>query len=186
MATKIQCPACGSDTVTTSRREATVPIPFGDPARFEETVNACLACGVEGDFLNQNDAVAAEAVKRAISNSARVIIDQLAARGVSMAHFERALRLPQRTLARWKTGETSHHAVALLRLVRTYPWLLDVADQSFDEGVAVQALIAEAGKALAEVLAENRSRVRTFQPHSAEQDVARAEFKPLIAIGRQG
>lgn len=140
---------------------------------------------MEGDFLDQNDAVAAEAVKRAISDSARAIIDQLASRGVSMAHFERALRLPQRTLARWKTGEVSHHAVALLRLVRTFPWLLEVADQSFDDAIALQTLIAEAGKAVAEILAESRSRVRTFEPHP-ETEPSRQEFKTVMSIARQG
>ncbi len=182
MPTKIQCPACGSESVTTSHRDATISIPFGEPARFEESVNACATCGMEGDFLGQNDTIAAEAVKRAVSESARAIVDQLSSRGVSMAHFERALRLPQRTLARWKTGEVSHHAVALLRLVRTYPWLLEVADHSFDEGVALHTLVVEAGKALADVVAERATRVRTFRPHGVEEKPpAPAELKSFIA-----
>jgi hypothetical protein len=181
MQTKIQCPACGSESVTTSHRETVIPIPFGEPARFEESINACAECGMEGDFAGQNETVAAEAMKRAASDSARAIIDQLSSRGVSMAHFERALRLPQRTLARWKTGEVSHHAVALLRLIRTFPWLLAVADESFDDDFALHTLVVEASKALADVVAETRSRVRLFRPHGVDETApALTKFEPLV------
>lgn len=81
-----------------------------------------------------------------------------------MAYIERALRLPQRTLARWKTGECSAPAIALLRLVRTYPWLLAVADDSFNVLSARQTLIVEAGKALGEVIAESQTAVTPFAP----------------------
>lgn len=49
-----------------------------------------------------------------------------------IAHAERVLGLPARTIARWKTGHASASATALLRFIVTYPWLLEVAEDQFE------------------------------------------------------
>jgi len=52
----------------------------------------------------------------------------------SDAHVERVLGLPFRTISRIRsTGRTSAVTIALLKVIKIYPWLLDVADAGFDE-----------------------------------------------------
>lgn len=63
--------------------------------------------------------------------------------GYSNASMERSLGLPARTLERWKNDRTivpSAAALALMRIVRTYPWILKVADAPFDEEEACAIL----------------------------------------------
>ena len=66
--------------------------------------------------------------------------------------MERALELPSRTIARWKGGEVSAATLALLRITRTFPWILEVADAHFDQSVANYRLVAEAGHVLQDAL----------------------------------
>lgn len=48
------------------------------------------------------------------------------------AHFERVLGLKFGTVRGWrKTGRVSAVDAALLRIVATYPWMLDVAEENF-------------------------------------------------------
>jgi transcriptional regulator with XRE-family HTH domain len=72
------------------------------------------------------------------------MLDELARQGLSMAYLERALSLSPRTIARWKNGELSASALALLRLVRCFPWLLKVARADFDNDKAHAELCSEA------------------------------------------
>jgi hypothetical protein len=61
--------------------------------------------------------------------------------------MERALGLPARTLARWKNEQTtspSAAGVALMRIIRTFPWILEVADVQFDKTKARKVLLQAA------------------------------------------
>ncbi|MFA5698302.1 MAG: hypothetical protein WC954_01035 [Sphaerochaeta sp.] len=74
------------------------------------------------------------------------ILNDLNEMGYSNALMERILGLPARTLARWKNEQSinpSAAAIALMRIIRTYPWILVVADAKFDEEVALNTLIRE-------------------------------------------
>jgi hypothetical protein len=77
------------------------------------------------------------------------LLDALAAAGVSMAYVERVLGLPPRTLARWKAGECSAAGLALLRLVRAFPWVLQAAAARFSPAECQRLLLKAAGAALA-------------------------------------
>ena len=136
----LTCPACGSSNIATSRLDASLPVPMAEPVIYSERVDLCGACGTEGDFARENDAAVEAALAAAGKRSARAIIESLAADGISMAYFERAFGLPQRTMARWKAGECSAGSLALLRVVRSYPWVLRLAERSFSEKVAKQEL----------------------------------------------
>jgi len=137
----VTCPACGSSDIATSRLDASLPVPMAEPVIYSERVDLCGACGTEGDFARENDATVEAALAAAGKRSARAIIESLAADGISMAYFERAFGLPQRTMARWKAGECSAGSLALLRVVRSYPWVLRVAERSFSERVARKELV---------------------------------------------
>lgn len=144
----VTCPACGSAKVERRETREAIPVPYGPVAAFEAVTYVCETCGTEGDFGAENTASAGAAIKKSDAIAAEGILRWLSERGVSAAHFERALRLPMRTSARWKSGEVSAAGLALLRLVRTYPWLLQVADASFEQHVANRAVIEQAARLL--------------------------------------
>ena len=64
--------------------------------------------------------------------------------GISMAMFERVFELPPRTLTRWKAGDFSSSALALLRIAATFPWIIKVAEHKFEHKHAGYALITAA------------------------------------------
>jgi len=141
MKSEIKCPACGSSDVATSYRESTIHIPLAEVVSYRERIDTCHECQTEGDFLKENDGKIDEVLAEARKASANSLIESLAADGISMASFERALELAPRTLARWKSGACSASSLALLRLVRTFPWLLQVAEESFSPVVAREELL---------------------------------------------
>jgi len=63
----------------------------------------------------------------------------------NLAWVERILELPQRTMARWKTGKVSATSEALIRMIHAMPWLLDVAEKRYNEQYARGRLIAQVG-----------------------------------------
>jgi transcriptional regulator with XRE-family HTH domain len=189
MPSKLTCPACGSDSISTSYRDAEIEIPYARPAQYSAVSNVCGVCGTEGDFLGENDSRVAEAIKTSTRESVRSMIDQLAEAGVSMAYIERVLGLPQRTMARWKAGEVSSPAVALLRLVSTYPWLLSVAEESFEFSFAQQKLIEEASRALHEFVRRRKVSVFVSQPSSQVTQASSAgepASSPRFSLVRAG
>lgn len=76
------------------------------------------------------------------------MLQHLAEAGISMAYLERALRLPARTVARWKSGNVSASGLALLRVVRRFPWVVEVAASRFAEDVAARAVVGAAAETL--------------------------------------
>lgn len=134
------CPACGSNDLKDEVVERTYVPPFGAPVRYELTIQRCRRCDEGGDFVGANPAVIKEAIDTADRESARVILEYFGDAEISMAFIERALRLPKRTLARWKTGDISAAGIALLRIIRLYPWILGVAAMGFERTASKEAL----------------------------------------------
>jgi hypothetical protein len=60
------------------------------------------------------------------------ILDDLNRSNISMAMLEPVFDLPARTLTRWKHGDFSSSALALLRIVSTFPWIIHVAEEKFN------------------------------------------------------
>jgi len=151
------CPACGSVEVTTATTQEVHSIPFGPNLTVQIATNTCQTCGEHGDFSGSNDQLVKAELTTAQKASVARMLDTVGAGGISMAYMERALRLPARTVARWKNGETSAAALALLRIVRTFPWVLHVADQAFDPAVAQQVLVEQAANVLSGVITKSQS-----------------------------
>jgi hypothetical protein len=148
----VQCPVCGASNVEISNESRSYSAPFGVPISFAVELATCRTCGESGDFRNANAAVLKQAIETADQRSLGSILEWLGEVGISMAFVERALRLPTRTVARWKAGECSASGIALLRLVRRYPWLLEVAAAGFSEVAARKAVLAAAGAVVAEAV----------------------------------
>jgi hypothetical protein len=104
----------------------------------------CNVCHSEGDFADENDAIYDEAMKEFSKKAMATMLQKLSAKGVSLAYFERSLRLPQRTTQRWKNDGGSAAATTLTKFVLLMPWLLEVADGRFEEN-KTNAILAREG-----------------------------------------
>lgn len=147
------CPVCASDTVTSTTEKRVVTATLGPPWTYAAVVDSCATCGEVGDFEAVNDERIEVALRESEVASIRAMLDELASKGISNASLERALRLPQRTTARWKEGKLSAGAAALIRMVRTFPWMLEVADADYKPEQVVFTLMREAGRYVATAVA---------------------------------
>ena len=149
------CPSCGSEKVEVFISKHLLPIVYGEPAEWEEKTQHCQICGENGDFANENDPAIESAIEFAKKQSVNSMLDGLSELGIKMTYLERALELPARTVARWKNGGSSAASIALLRVIRTFPWILEVADANFAPNIAKKKLIQEASRVLYDAMENN-------------------------------
>lgn len=133
MSNGIQCPICGSTEVSIIHEVSQGQLTLGPTFEYTSNLHKCATCGEQGDFTGENDTVYLESLKAAQKELQKSLIEDLGNLGFTMAYIERALELPQRTLARWKNGDHSAANLALLRILRSMPWIVDVADHRFDQ-----------------------------------------------------
>jgi hypothetical protein len=167
---------CGSQNVATVPKEQDFPLAFGESVQLTLAENQCGQCGEEGDFLAANDPVIEAGIAAAESALACRNIATLAAQGWTMASCERALGLAPRTMARWKSGRLSDAAAALLKVLRTYPWILNVARTRFDRTAAERELAKRATYARV---------VITRSSNSTETAIA-SQAAPIACEAEQG
>jgi len=141
------CPLCGSENVIIKQAVDHYLIPFCEELELTHSVHYCQDCEEEGDFDGTLDAQVKNALQKANDASAVKLLEDLSSTGISMTYLEKALRLPYRTTQRWKRGNISQAALALLRLVRFDPHLLEVADENYSEKVKANYLFSRPGMA---------------------------------------
>ena len=152
---KVVCPVCESDDVATATQPRTHSLPYAEPFSVAAVLNTCRNCGESGDFLKVNDQAYEVAECEAITASIHRILDDLNNHGVTMAYIERVFSLPKRTIARWKNGSDSATGVALLRLVRTCPWLLEVAKSNYSPEATARVVVTQAANLIAQTISSN-------------------------------
>jgi hypothetical protein len=81
-------------------------------------------------------------------------MEKLTSDGYSLAYMERALGLPRRTMTRWRAegSKISAPALALLKTIRTYPWILEVSENQFDHDIALEVFLRNAVNAFSAVV----------------------------------
>lgn len=143
---KIICPACGSTSFKVANTKKVISEPYSNPVEVFIDEYNCLVCGMQGDFTKSNDEIIDRAIEQAKHNSVFSIIEYFNRNDISMSAFERALDLPQRTLTKWKNGLSNPSATgfALMNIVRTYPWILEVAQSKYDPVIAKKVYISSA------------------------------------------
>lgn len=146
----IICPACGSKEATRFEKTGFGRLTLGDEFSFDEIYYKCNSCGEEGDFFAETDKNYLVAQKQAQIAFVKQALDELSNADITMAMFERVFELPARTLTRWKTGDFSSSAIALLRIVITCHWIIEVAEHRFDSHFASYAVIKAAVKEFAQ------------------------------------
>jgi len=164
----IQCPACGSHDLETSESSQSYSAPFGGTKVYRVRLNTCRTCGESGDFAGANGPIVKAAIEEADRQSIEKVLEWLNQAGITAAYLERALSLPARTAARWKAGGSSASGLALLRLVRAFPWLLEVAAAKFAEPIAKRAVIAAAASAIEEAASNSGFRYSLTANQPAE------------------
>lgn len=127
----IICPFCDSTEVEKIEITEIIKVPFCEDVVISHPTFRCNNCAEEGDFDSSLDKVLTIAIDKANNMSAPALMEELTHNGITMTYLEKALRLPFRTTSRWKGGKISHSALALLRLIRVSPRLLEVADENF-------------------------------------------------------
>lgn len=143
------CPSCGSVNVQVRHETKQFLLPYAAPVEYDAAIDCCLDCKIEGDFSGTRDKEFADLIKKAKKHSATMMIENLFEKNrFNMAYMERALELPMRTMMRWKTGDISAAALSLLRIITTYPWIVDVADSKYDGLFAKKTLIREGMNAM--------------------------------------
>ena len=144
----LKCPICGSARVLSRNIQREYSVPLGPSILCETIENTCEDCQATGDFGDTNEERIALAQRESTCQSISLILDKLVSDGLSMVYIERATGLPSRTLARWKSGQCSASGAALLRMIHTYPWLLDVADRGYEPAYAQGTVVWAAGEVL--------------------------------------
>ncbi|MBU1291496.1 hypothetical protein KKB17_04375 [bacterium] len=131
---KQRCPACGSIDIIDEKKSILIKEPFGGQNNIEIHENICSLCGSRGDFFNQNEPLIDETIKKLKQKSIENILNYFIDSKMSMSSIERALEIPQRTLTKWKnrTNVPSSAGIALMRFIKLFPWLLEVAENKYD------------------------------------------------------
>lgn len=145
MSNELRCPFCDSDQIQKQQNEEQTQAPYGGVVKYHEEVLICSNCQSNFADEKRSDALFLEAYNKSQKDSVVKILTYLTEKGYSFAGVERALNLPQRTLSRWKMeGDLSSIGLSLLKMMRTYPWLIDVAEKKYDENYAKVVLIQHA------------------------------------------
>ncbi|MDD4302892.1 MAG: hypothetical protein PHS03_10470 [Sphaerochaeta sp.] len=144
---KQKCSYCGSEDVDIREDQVEVSEPFADVNTVTVKMVVCNTCGFAEDH-ESNDCVLQDALAVCKQSSMVHTLTYLNAQGYTNASMERSLGLPARTLARWKNEDIvpSAAALALMRFIRTFPWLLRVAEKEFDQEKAHEVVLSEGEK----------------------------------------
>jgi len=142
------CPACGSDSIEKNQKEQIIREPFGGQKTVLVNEYSCKICGSTGDFFNENEASIQDSLSVLKSDAIANILEDFSQNKISLSSMERALELPQRTLTKWKNkaSNPSSTGIALLKFLRIFPWLLDVAENKYDYTLAQQIHMTAAFK----------------------------------------
>lgn len=134
MSILITCPVCGSSDVKKHIVTEKLSETFGGSVEIDQSEYECMTCGSVGDFGNENEERKELAIQSLKDNTVVSIINDFSGSDVSLSSIERALELPQRTLTKWKNKATSPTAagVALLKFIKLFPWLLEVAENKYE------------------------------------------------------
>lgn len=155
--TKIICPACGYDRLIPHKKRSFDTLTLGPSFSFEEVNYECESCHEEGDFSGETEKNYLEAEKEAQTKFLEDNLEILQDKGVGLAAFERIFELPARTLTRWKNGDFSAVVLAFIRIIITYPWIIEVAEHKFESRYAKLVLINAATKKLMQLSKQSES-----------------------------
>jgi len=136
----------GSDKLERVVQKESINGDLGKTKIMELSHEKCMECGFEGDLFGENDKLIEEALSTLSEDYVNEALNFFIENKISFAGIERAVGLPQRTLTKWKNGISSPTAagIALLKYLRIFPWLIEVAENKFDFNISQKIFIGEA------------------------------------------
>jgi len=140
------CPVCGSDQLEYLSTKETLQGDMGKEFITHRKYVKCMECGSQGDFFDENEETTEKALTKLNEVYVSEILEFFNKKNISFAGIERAVGLPQRTLTKWKNGISTPTAagVALLKYLRVFPWLIEVAENKFDYDTAQKIFLGTA------------------------------------------
>ena len=142
------CPMCGAsgNDLLVNELSETKQLDFFQAIAVVYKQEVCKECGFVGEHENSYEEAYLSSKKVSDQFIVKKLIDNNRQNGIKDAYFERGFSLPSRTLYRWKSGTDVPNAAAisLMKLVNTYDWLLDVADNGYNPEFAKQILKVKA------------------------------------------
>lgn len=153
------CPACGSKNISENKKTITIKEPFAGEESIEIIENVCKTCKSKGDFFDQNNEMIEAKIKGLKQKSVENILKYFIKNKRSLTSIERALEIPFRTLAKWKNKitKTSAAGIALLRFIRLFPWLIDVAENKYDTKKAENIMLNNAIEKLSKITGNKKA-----------------------------
>lgn len=129
----MKCSICNLGDIQKVEVNELVSVPYGPINSFVTIQSVCDMCGEACSLTRENEKIVNDTLqecnKQAVINMLAFLIDK----GITLRYFERTLHLPVGSVEKWKSGYFSASDLVLLRLIRTYPWLLEVADLGFEQ-----------------------------------------------------
>jgi hypothetical protein len=143
MENNIICPICESADLKKIVEKIHLEESFTEGVDINEVYYECNNCGYEGDLLNENEKYINKALKDLKIHAVINILNDFKENNINFTSMERALEIPSRTFAKWRNGSIapSSTGVALLKMLKTFPWLLKIADRDYDKNHAINELI---------------------------------------------
>lgn len=131
----MKCPVCGSE-MELKDHELRIQIGYGSSSSTIHTY-LCPTCGYDIDYKG-NKKIISETIKETNCNCAYKILELLKEEGKNFSEIERKFNLPSRTLSKWinKKIKPSASAVALLRIIKAFPWMEKIAEFNFESDKA--------------------------------------------------
>jgi transposase-like protein len=182
-----RCPECGSKAIIEKKKNISIKEPFADEINIEINENVCSSCGSQGDFSNQNETLIEETIKNLKQKSIKNILNDFTDNKMSMSSIERALEMPQRTLTKWKnnTNYPSSAGIALIRFIKLFPWLLEVAENKYDYNEAQKIHINTAiEKLLLKIYSDTEILSEASIEHIVKPENEIKDYKDLKSINQ--
>ncbi|MEO6098317.1 MAG: hypothetical protein ABIW76_22645 [Fibrobacteria bacterium] len=141
------CKSCGEPGMRVVETTQHYTAPFGKPVPYQQSHTECDHCEMEFDVSDPE--AFPNAIREAEILSVEEILKFFKEHAIPLGRVERALELPHRQISNWKSKEAwSKSGLALLRILRSYPWIIDVADKHFQEKIVQGKLLEAASGAL--------------------------------------
>ncbi len=165
-----ECSICNSKNLRLEENDENIHAPFGSIATIKKKKYICSDCGFSF-YPDQYLAEREKALEKSKKDSIPAILNNLKENGYNMSVIERSLDLPARTISRWKSKRDGNAmGLALLRIVNTYPWIIDVAQHKFDSIYSCAMLVQNTAKEMLDftIKINNNFPVSATSWHSAE------------------
>jgi len=141
----MKCIFCEKDNSELIEESNSIGLPYGNKFPITDSYMKCPDCDMEHDVSKSEEVI--DALNSSAVTALNNIVKELTKDSKKLAGIERALHLPFGTIERWQRNRyVPPEGLALLQMIRTYRWLINVADEKYNEEYAKKRLREESNK----------------------------------------